>query len=334
MKIRKPLGAALTVGLLAAGLAACSNPALENSSGGGTESAKLPASCRNDKPTIGVALPNTINPYYVAMQDSFKKHGAELGYDIKVAVANDSDSAQLSQVDSFIQQRVCAVALNAVNSGPGAASVKALNAAGIPVFSVNVIISPEDLKTQNAAYVQYVGADQVAGGTQMGEQVLKDLGADAKIVAGIIGNPDQIPTNQRDQGFKEALAKNPNAKTVQTVNGKIDPSVSLQVAGDLLQGNPDINVLFADAGPHAVGALQAVAQQGKADKVKVYAFCAADQKLTSTYAACAAQEPARYAQIVLDNMKKHLGGQSVDKEVLEPLKVFVNGQTPGPGEVG
>jgi ribose transport system substrate-binding protein len=333
MKIRKAFGLTLAASLLALSLAACSNPALEAPSAG-TSGGKLPASCSNDKPTIGVALPNTINPYYVAMQDSFKKHGQELGFDVKVAIANDSDSTQLSQVDSFIQQGVCAVALNAVNSGPGAASVKALNAAGIPVFTVNVIISPDDLKTQNASFVQYVGADQVAGGTQMGEQVLKDLGADAKVVAGIIGNPDQIPTNQRDQGFKAALSKNPNATTVQTVNGKIDPSVSLQVTGDLLQGNPQINVLFADAGPHAVGALQAVAQQGKAEKVKVYAFCAADQKLTSTYAACAAQEPAKYAQIVLDNMKKHLGGQSVEKEVLEPLKVFVDGQTPGPGEVG
>lgn len=333
MKIRKAFGSTVAVSLLAMSLAACSNPALEAPSAN-SSSGKLPASCSTDKPTIGVALPNTINPYYVAMQDSFKKHGEELGYDVKVAIANDSDSTQLSQVDSFIQQGVCAVALNAVNSGPGAASVKALNAAGIPVFTVNVIISPDDLKTQNASFVQYVGADQIAGGTQMGAQVLKDLGADAKIVAGIIGNPDQIPTNQRDQGFKDALSKNSNASTVQTVNGKIDPSVSLQVTGDLLQGNPQINVLFADAGPHAVGALQAVAQQGKADKVKVYAFCAADQKLTSTYAACAAQEPAKYAQIVLDNMKKHLAGQSVEKEVLEPLKVFVDGQTPGQGEVG
>ncbi|MBP2266374.1 ribose transport system substrate-binding protein [Pseudarthrobacter sp. PvP004] len=333
MKIRKAFGPTIAVSLLALSLAACSNPAVDAPSAGSTDS-KLPASCSTEKPTIGVALPNTINPYYVAMQDSFKKHGQELGFDVKVAIANDSDSTQLSQVDSFIQQKVCAVALNAVNSGPGAASVKALNAAGIPVFTVNVIISPDDLKTQNASFVQYVGADQVAGGKQMGEQVLKDLGADAKIVAGIIGNPDQIPTNQRDQGFKDALSKNSNASTVQTVNGKIDPSVSLQVTGDLLQGNPGINVLFADAGPHAVGALQAVAQQGKADKVKVYAFCAADQKLNSTYAACAAQEPAKYAQIVLDNMKKHLAGESVDKEVLEPLKVFVDGQTPGQGEVG
>lgn len=319
-------------GFLALGLTACSNPATDT--GTSPEDSALPENCSSDKPVIGVALPNTVNPYYVAMQDSFKTHGAELGYDVKVAIVNDSDSSQLSQVDSFIQQRVCAVALNAVNSGPGAASVKALNAAGIPVFTVNVIVSAEDLATQNASYVQYVGADQVAGGTQMGEQALEDLGADAEITAGIIGNHDQIPTNQRDQGFTDALSMNPNAKVVQTVNGKIDPNVSLQVAGDLLQGNPDLNVIFADAGPHAVGALQAVQQQNKGDKIKVYAFCAADEKLTSTYAACAAQEPAMYAKVVLDNLKLYLGGSTVDQQVLEPLKVFVNGQTPGPGEVG
>jgi ribose transport system substrate-binding protein len=334
MKIRTRVGAAVAAGLLTIGLAACTNPATEAAGGATPGTTKLPANCSTAKPTIGVALPNTVNPYYVSMQDSFKTNGAKLGYNVNVAIANDSDSNQLSQIDAFIQQGVCAVVLNAVNSGPGAASVKALNAANIPVFTVNVIISPADLKTQNASFVQYVGADQVAGGTQMGQQALKDLGASAKIVAGIIGNPDQIPTNQRDQGFTAAISKDSNAKVVQTVNGKIDPSVSLQVAGDMLQAHSDLNVIFADAGPHAVGALQAVNQQGKASSVKIYAFCAASTPLTSTYAACAAQEPAQYAQIALQNLKKYLGGATVAKEVLQPLKVFVNGQTPGPGEVG
>ncbi len=268
------------------------------------------------------------------MQASFKNHGAELGHDVKVAIANDSDTNQLSQVESFIEQKVCAVVLNAVNSGPGAASVRALNQAGIPVFTVNVIVSADDLKAQNAAFVEYVGADQIAGGTQIGEQVLKDMGADAKIVAGIIGDPDQIPTNQRDGGFTKAISKDPNAKVVGTLNGKVDPNVSLQVAGDMLQGHPDINVIWADTGPHAVGALQAITQQGKADTVKLYAFCAADTALTATYAACAAQEPADYARIALDNLKKYLGGADVPAQVLQPLKIFVNGQKPGPGEVG
>ncbi len=295
---------------------------------------KLPANCSEAKPTIGVALPNTVNPYYISMQESFKKNGEALGFNVKVAIANDSDSSQLSQVEAFIEQGVCAVVLNAVNSGPGAASVRALNQAGVPVFTVNVIVSDEDLKAQNAAFVEYVGADQVAGGRQIGEQVLKDLGANAKIVAGIVGDPDQIPTNQRDKGFGDALAKNANAKIVGTLNGKVDPNVSLQVAGDMLQAHPDINVIWADTGPHAVGALQAISQQGKADSDKLYAFCAADTTLTKTYAACAAQEPADYARIALENLKKYLGGADVPVQVLQPLKIFIDGQTPGPGEVG
>ena len=314
--------------LFALGLTALDSPTAH------AASVKLPANCTTAKPTIGVALPNTVNPYYIAMQDSFKTHGAALGYDIKVAIANDNDSNQLSQVEAFIQQGVCAVALNGVNSGPSAASVKALNQAGIPVFTVNVIVSADDLKAQNASYVEYVGADQVAGGTQIGERVLKDLGNSAKIVAGIIGDPDQIPTNQRDKGFSDAISKDPNAKVVQTINGKVDPNISLQVAGDMLQGHPDINIIWADTGPHAVGALQAITQQSKAGSVKLYAFCAADTALTATYAACAAQEPADYARIVLDNLKKYLGGANVPAQVLQPLKIFVNGQKPGPGEVG
>src|SRR5882757_9429553 len=103
------------------------------------------------------------------MRQSFLDNGAKNGFDVKMAIANDSDTNQLAQVNSFIQQGVCAVALNAVNSGPGAASVAALNQAGIPAFTVNVIISPDDLKTQNATIAQYVGADQVEGGKAMGQ---------------------------------------------------------------------------------------------------------------------------------------------------------------------
>jgi ribose transport system substrate-binding protein len=323
--------AALAVTILAG---ACSNQATSGATGGsGGADAALPSSCKQAKPVLGVALPNTVNPYYVAMRQSFLDNGAKSGFDVKVAIANDSDSNQLSQINGFIQQGVCAVALNSVNSGPGAASVAALNQAGIPVFSVNVIISPDDLKTQNARVVQYVGADQPEGGKAMGEQVVKDLGAHAKIVVGIVGDPDQIPTNQRDQGFSDALRSNPEAKVGPTVNSKVDPNVSLQVTTDMLQGNPDINVVFADTGPGTVGALQAISQLGKTGKVTLYGFCAANQPLDATYRACAAQEPADYARIVVENVKTHLGGGQVPATILQPLKVFTSG-TPAPGEVG
>jgi len=269
------------------------------------------------------------------MRQSFLDNGAKDGFSVKVAIATDSDSTQLSQVEGFIQQHVCAIALNGVNSGPAAAEVAAANKAGIPIFTVNVIVSAPDLKRQNASFVQYVGPDQVEGGKVMGEAMLKDLGSTATIVVGIGGDPDQIPTNQRDQGLKDALSIDPNAKVVATVNTKVDPNVSLQVITDMLQGNPNINVVFADTGPAAVGGIQAIKQLGKSGKVSLYAFCAADTALDQTlYRGCAAQEPAQYAQILVDNIKTYIGGHAVPAQILLPVKVFTEGQKPGPGEVG
>jgi ribose transport system substrate-binding protein len=329
MKIRSSV-AIVAAGIIAIALAGCSNAA----TGTGSTTSKFPSSCSASNPTVGVSLPNTVNPYYTAMQKSFEDNGKKLGFNVKVAIANDSDSNQLSQVQAFIQQKVCAVALNGVNSGPAAASVAALNQAHIPVFTVNVIVDPASLKAQNASFVQYVGADQVAGGTQMGTQALKDVGATTKIVAGVVGDPDQVPTNQRDKGFADVLKKNPNATVLPAVNSKVDPNVALQVTSDLLQSNPSINMIFADTGPGAVGAIQAIKQAGKQATVKLYAFCAADTALTDFYAACSAQEPAQYAQVLLTNLKSYLGGKSVEKTVLEAPKVFLKGQKPGPGEVG
>src|SRR5258708_4570375 len=81
------------------------------------------------------------------------------------------------------------------------AMATALTKAGIPVFTVNVSVALDDLKAQGGQIMQYVGPDQVEGGRVMGEATLAALGKTTKIVAGIVGDPQQLPTNQRDGGF-------------------------------------------------------------------------------------------------------------------------------------
>ena len=105
----------------------------------------IPKSCKGDKPLIGVALPNTTNPYYVAMRQGFIDGAKELGFEVNVQIANDDNEAQLGQVQGFIQQGICALALNGVKSGPAAAEAAAAYKAGIPVFTVNVIVFREGL---------------------------------------------------------------------------------------------------------------------------------------------------------------------------------------------
>ncbi len=293
-----------------------------------------PDACDGENPLMAVLLPNTVNPYYIAMRDSFVENGTTAGYDVQVAIAEDSSERQLSQAQTFVQQGACVAALNGVDSAPAASVVKIFNDAGIPVFTTNVIVSQPDMDAQGAFIQQYVGADQVEGGRIMATEALNDLGADAELLYGIVGDPEQIPTELRDDGWNEVMASNPNAREVAKVNSKVDPVIALQVTTDMLQGNPEINLLFADTGPGAVGALRAIEALGKQETVKLYAFCAADVEMTGPYISCAAQEPALYAQIVVEQIDGYMDGETVEPEILLPLKLYNEGGFTLPGEVG
>ncbi len=339
--MKKPLFTGVALAALA--LSACSTgvtPTTPQSSGSaGSDAGSIyqtdiprPDACDADSPYVAVSLPNLTNPYYVYMKKGFEDAGKEAGYTVEVQVADNDDAAQLAQVTAMIQKKPCAIALNAVKSAPAAAIVKAANDAGIPVFTVNVTVDPEAMTSQGAKIVQYLGADNTAGGRQSAEQVLKDMGADADLKVGFVSEPDEVPVVLRDQGFRDAIAANPNAEVVATVDGNVKPDDSLKVTQEMMQGNPDINVIFASTGPAAYGAIQAVSGSGK--DVKVYGFCAEGETTTDVYPACVAQEPEKYGQLVIGEIKKWLGGEKVETEVLQPLKLFVKGETPADNELG
>ena len=68
--------------------------------------------------------------------------------------------------------------------------------------------------------------------------------------------------------------------------------------------------------------------------MSLYGFCASEEPLTDVYRGCAAQEPGRYGQLVIEQITDWLAGDTPETEVLLPLKTFVTGDTPAPGEVG
>lgn len=293
--------------------------------------ALVPAAFAQSK-TIGVALPNLTNPYYVTMKKSFEENGKKLGFNIKVLIADNDAAKQLSQVQSFVQQKVDAVALNCTHSGPCVASVQELNKAKIPVFTINLLPDPKGLKNTGATVVQSVQTDQKMGGRYIGEQLLKDLGATAPAVIGIVGEPTAAAANARDDGFKEAIAKNPNMKVVALVNGKVEETTTLKVTTEMLQGNPNMNIIFSSTEPSALGALQAVKQLGLADKVKIYAFVdkigAQRIQENTILKAGAIQDPAGLAKIELESIKKHFEGGKLEPDIAS-APVLVNKDTAG-----
>jgi ribose transport system substrate-binding protein len=275
-----------------------------------------------EKPLLGVSLPNLTNPYYVTMRQSFIDNGEKNGFEVRVLIADNDDLKQLSQIQSFVQQKVDFVALNCTSSGPGVASVLELNKANIPVITVNLLPDPDMMKQQGATMVQAVETDQRMGGFYIGEQLVKDLNG-ASAFVGIIGEPTSVSANARDDGFKEAVEKSPNIKVHPTVvNGKVEETTALKVTQELLMGNPDMNIVFSDTEPAAIGAAKAIEQLGLQDKVKLYAYVdkvgvqmIIDGDLMK---AGAIQEPDRLAQIVVENAVKHMKGEKLEPKYMSP----------------
>lgn len=332
MRIIRIAPAATAAVLLALALGGCAgiDTGTGTNQSSGTEA--LPASCKSGTPTIAVLLPNLTNPYYVAMKKGFEDEAKAQGYSAKVQIANDDDANQLAQAQAALQDKPCALALNPVNSEPAAAIVRAANDAGVPVFNVNVGVSETAMKSQGAHIVQYLGADNVAGGKAMATQALKDLGGDAELSIGLVTAPDQTIVVSRDKGFKQEIASDSKAKVVATVDGKVQLDTALNVSSAMIQGNPSMNVIFASTGPATQGALQAVQASGR--DIQVYGFCASELKLEGHYRACVAQEPEDYGKRVVEQIRDHVKGKKVPATVLRPLKQFVTGETPAAGEVG
>jgi ribose transport system substrate-binding protein len=275
-----------------------------------------------DRKTIGVDLPNLTNPYYVAMKKSFENSAAAHGFNVRVLIADNDDAKQLSQIESFVQQKVDAVALNCTSSGPCVSTVGELNQAKIPVFTVNLLPDPEGLKQQGATVVEAVQTDQREGGVYVGKQLVKDLGPDGAAVIGIIGEPTSVSANARDDGFKDAVAVNRKIKVVALVNGKVEETTSLRVTTEMLQGHPDMTVVFSDTEPAALGAAAAIEQVGRAGKVSLYAYVDKEgvKQIVANpmWKAGAIQEPVRLAEIEVDAIAKYLAGEKVAPLVNSP----------------
>jgi len=158
---------------------------------------------------------------------------AKYGFDVKMAIANDDDSNQLSQIDAFIQEGVCAVALNPVTSGPSAADVAALNKAGIR-SSLSMCLWTRLTSRRNTRRSCNSWRKPGRGRQSRSASGAEDLGAKAKILVGTVGTSvaDYCRAGCR---FYTVIKRDPNAKVGELVNGQVEPTVSLQVATDMLE---------------------------------------------------------------------------------------------------
>jgi ribose transport system substrate-binding protein len=261
MKARQPwkrLGTGLVAGVAVLALAACtsndSGDEGDDNGGGGTSAA--PAGSNDepgDKVVIGFSAPAADHGWMGSITESAKDEAAKYDdIDLRVAEGTNDVNLQISQVETFINDKVDAIVLLPFD---GAAmtpvALKAMRA-GIPVINVD-----REFDDPNASRVTVLG-DNYGMGVSAGQYVCDHLDGKKDAVVAEIAGIDSLPlTQDRSQGFKDALAE-----CDQNVDNRVAADFTVEGGSDaaeqLLQAAPKIDFLWNHDDDQGVGVLAAI----------------------------------------------------------------------------
>ncbi len=239
-----------------------SNSPDSDSSGDGDGDTK--AVSANDDPgdtiTIGFSGPAADHGWLAAINSSALEEAEKYDdIELKTAEGTNDPSQQISQVETFINDKVDAIVLLPTD---GAAltdiAIEAMEA-GIPVINVD-----REFSSPFAARTTILG-DNYGMGVSAGTyacQVIEEKGLDDAVVAEIAGI-DALPlTQDRSQGFKDALKA-----CGQTVDNRVAAEFTVESgeeqASNLLQAAPKIDILWNHDDDQGVGVKAALDNAGR-----------------------------------------------------------------------
>ena len=176
---------------------------------------------------------------------------------------------QIQIVEDFIVKKVAGIVLAPTDAGALVPVVERAAAAGIPV-----VIIDSDIETDKR--VSFVATDNYAGGALAAKHMVKLLGGKGK-VAVIKYMAGSASTTAREKGFIETLKKEfPGIDLVEDRYGMDTVETALSAAEDVLTRHQELDGIFACNESTSRGTLRALESQGRADRIKMIGFDAAD----------------------------------------------------------
>ncbi|PXX70820.1 monosaccharide ABC transporter substrate-binding protein (CUT2 family) [Nocardia tenerifensis] len=211
---------------------------------------------------VGYSQSNNAEPYRaqlnLQLQYYVKQHP-----DLKLLPITDAhqDSAtQVSQVQTFIQQKVNALIVSPNEPAPLTAAVQQACDAKIPVIILDRTVSTD-------CYSAFIGGDNYVIGKLAGEAAIKALpnGGNVVELRGILSDQPQI---DRDKGFRDAIAGH-NITIIEEQEAKWLKANATTIMQQWLSKGDKIDLVYAHNDDMALGAQLGIQGSGKAGTIPI-----------------------------------------------------------------
>lgn len=231
------------------------------------DAAKAPEAAKKIK--IGVTLQALTHVFYQDMEKAIKAKASELEIDVQIVSAEWDAGKCISQIEDFTAQKVDAIIVCPPDSKAVAPAVEKADAAGIPVFTV-------DIAAEGAPTKSHIASNNVMGG-QIAGKMMADALKGKKGTCIIVDQAGITSVADRVKGFEDAMADSKDIKLVKIQGeGKRDKAMaaaedSIQKFGDQLVG------MFGINDDSALGSLAAVEAANKVGKIQIVGYDATPQ---------------------------------------------------------
>jgi ribose transport system substrate-binding protein len=283
-----------------------------------------PAAATTAQGSIGVSLLTLDNPFFKVIGDTIAAEGAKRGYEA-IVVSGDKDVAkQSNQIKDFIVKKVSAIVLSPCDSKSIIPVIQEANAAGIPVFTVDIPCNEPGVKI-----VTQVATDNFSGGKEAGLAMIEALGEAGGEVA-VLHFKQAESCQLRVKGFREVIdAHNAAGKGKIEIVAELESGgakdVGFKAAEDALQANPNLRGIFAINDPAALGARAALEKAGKT-AVFIVGFDGQPEGRQAIKDGKIYADPIQFpdkmgAQIV-DAIIRHSKGETLPPQLLIPTSLY------------
>lgn len=258
---------------------------------------------------IGFAQHNPYFAYWLLLEQAATARAAELGASLIVEPAF-SAAEQSAAIDRFVEQRVDALIIGAIDSHVLAPAANRALAAGISVIAADT----EILGCEISATIR---SDNVGGG-KLAAAFLAERTGGQGAVAHLKGASSAHSATLRAQGFQGIIAQHPGLHIAYEAEGDWSLEDGRRLTREALARVPDLRALFAANDPMALGAAAAIAEAGRTGSILVASFDALPETLraihTGAVDATVRQFPAEIGRGALELAVRAAQGQP-----LEPL---------------
>lgn len=273
------------------------------------------AASAKDVKKIGLAVSNLQADYFNQIKIGVESYAKEKGIQVITVDAKNDGATQVSQVQDLLTQNIDAFIYIPAGAAAAAVPTRLAKEAGIPVVNV-------DRNAEGAPGDTFIATDNATSAYEVCKHIIGLAGGKGNMLM-IHGQKGTTPEVERTKGCKKAISENSGVKLVaEQWSEQWSQAEGLNITQNLLQANPDVTLIFAQADGLALGAAQAIKVSGVSQRIYLGGFDGDTTALPilaqGGFDATATQQVRGIGRLAVDSAIKLAAGEKLPAEQLLP----------------